>query len=185
MDLTPELSSLPPELIITFSKVKLFLCDVDGVLTDASVFIGEENVGERKRFNIQDGLGLVLLKKSGIPVGWISARFSPATISRAKELSIDFLEQGKEGKLAAVNRLVEKLGIDYSEILFMGDDVVDLQVMKTVGLPVAVANARQDILASAKYVTKASGGHGAVRETCDLLLKAKGLWDSAVKAYFI
>ena len=128
---------------------------------------------------------LFFSKKSGIPVGWISARFSPVTLNRARELSVDFLEQSKEGKLAAVNKLVSQLGIDYSEILFMGDDVVDLQVMQAVGLPIAVANARQDVIAVAKYVTKAPGGHGAVRETCDLLLKVQGLWDSAIKTYFI
>lgn len=163
------------------TKVKLFLCDVDGVLTDASVFIGEAT--EVKRFNIQDGLGLRLLQKSGIRVGWISNRVSVATTARAQELQVDFLFQGKGSKREAVEAVLQKAGCDWDEICYLGDDVVDLAPLKRAGLAVAVANAIPEAKALAHYTTATEGGHGAVREVVELILIAQKKWAALIKEY--
>lgn len=184
MDKTPSIEDLECGLVDKLSKVTLFLCDVDGVLTDASVLVGNNRESEYKRFSIQDGLGLVLLKNAGIRVGWVSARFSPATRLRAEELGIDFLVQGKEGKLESVQRLASDQNMAMENILFVGDDLVDYRVMKSAGVAVAVANARKDILNIADYITRSPGGSGAIREISELVLKATGLWDNVTETYF-
>lgn len=163
------------------ADVKLFLCDVDGVLTDASVFIGQNS--EIKRFNIQDGLGLRLLQKTGIRVGWISNRASVATTARAQELQVDFLFQGKGSKREAVEAILQKAGCDWDDICYLGDDVVDLAPLKRAGLSVAVANAIPEAKALAHYTTQAEGGHGAVREVVELILIAQKKWAALIKEY--
>ena len=164
----------PATLDAAFKRVRLLLCDVDGVLTDASVFIG--GAQELKQFNIQDGLGLVNLRRQGLKVGWISSRPSPATTRRARELKIDFLRQEKGSKVCAVESLLAQTGIRWDEVCYMGDDIVDLGVLKRAGMAVAVANGVAEARAAADYVTRASGGHGAVREVVELILKAQNKW---------
>ena len=164
----------PATLDAAFKRVRLLLCDVDGVLTDASVFIG--GAQELKQFNIQDGLGLVNLRRQGLKVGWISSRPSPATTRRARELKIDFLRQEKGSKVCAVESLLAQTGIRWDEVCYMGDDIVDLGVLKRAGVAVAVANGVAEARAAADYVTGASGGHGAVREVGELILKAQNKW---------
>ena len=164
----------PATLDAAFKRVRLLLCDVDGVLTDASVFIG--GAQELKQFNIQDGLGLVNLRRQGLKVGWISSRPSPATTRRARELKIDFLRQEKGSKVCAVESLLAQTGIRWDEVCYMGDDIVDLGVLKRAGVAVAVANGVAEARAAADYVTRASGGHGAVREVVELILKAQNKW---------
>jgi 3-deoxy-D-manno-octulosonate 8-phosphate phosphatase (KDO 8-P phosphatase) len=159
----------------------LFLCDVDGVLTDASVFIGGQQ--EIKRFNILDGLGLVLLRRVDIKTGWISSRPSAATILRAEELKIDFLVQQKAGKVAAVESILARTGFTWAEVCYMGDDIVDLGVLKRAGVAIVVANGVAETKALAHYVTKAVGGHGAVREVVELILKAQNKWTRLVADY--
>ena len=161
--------------------MRLFLCDVDGILTDSSIFIGQ--AVETKRFHIRDGLGLMMLRDAGIKVGWVSARPSPATTLRAEELQIHFLEQTKDGKVAAVERLLAKTGLTWDEISYMGDDVVDLGVLRRAGVAVTVADAIEEAKAGSHYVTSANGGHGAVREVVDMVLKARGLWDGIVERH--
>jgi 3-deoxy-D-manno-octulosonate 8-phosphate phosphatase (KDO 8-P phosphatase) len=151
---------------------------VDGVLTDAGVFIG--GAEEIKRFNIQDGLGLVMLQRAGLKVGWISSRPSAATARRAKELRIDFLRQGKGSKVRAVESLLAQTGVRWDEVCYVGDDIFDLGAMKRAGVAVAVANAVAEARAAADYVTRASGGHGAVREVVELILKAQDKWARVV-----
>lgn len=168
-------------LAARLKRVKLFLCDVDGVLTDASVFIGGER--EIKRFDIQDGLGLVLLRRAGIQVGWISSRPSPATEARAVELKIDFLVQSKAGKVAAVENLLTQTGLNWKQVCYVGDDVVDLGVLKRAGVPVAVANAVREVKALAQVTTRQPGGHGAVREVVEMILKAQKLWQPLIAEY--
>lgn len=163
------------------ARVKILLCDVDGVLTDASVFIGGGR--EIKRFNILDGLGLVLLRRVGIKVGWISSRPSPATKLRAEGLKIDFLVQQKDGKVAAVERILARTGLTWAQVCYMGDDVVDLGVLKRAGLAVAVVNGVTEAKAAAHYVTKAAGGHGAVREVAEMILKAQNRWAALLADY--
>jgi 3-deoxy-D-manno-octulosonate 8-phosphate phosphatase (KDO 8-P phosphatase) len=159
-------------------KIKLLLCDVDGVLTNGTVLFGEGK--EYKAFNIQDGLGLLLLKRHGIKVGWISNRPSSVTQQRAKELKIDFLFQEKGSKVAIVKALLRRAGLGWNEICFIGDDIVDLGVLKRAGVGIAVANAIQEAKQLADYVTRAEGGHGAVRETARLILEAQEKWATIV-----
>jgi 3-deoxy-D-manno-octulosonate 8-phosphate phosphatase (KDO 8-P phosphatase) len=163
------------------SRIKLLLCDVDGVLTDAAVFIGGKT--EFKRFNIRDGLGLVLLRRAGIPVGWISSRPSPATRRRARELKIDFLAEPKHGKLAAVESLLARARFAWAEVCYVGDDIVDVGVLQRAGLAVAVADGVAETRAAAHYVTRAAGGHGAVREIAEMILKAQDKWTGLVADY--
>ncbi len=177
----PVFNIPPKELDIRLARIKLFLCDVDGIMTDSSVFIGLGD--EVKRFHIRDGLGLVMLREEGIKIGWVSKRPSSATTLRAKELKIDFLEQGSEGKTAVVEKLLSRTGFTWEEVLFMGDDVVDLGVMNRVGVAASVADAVAEAKAAAHYVSAAQGGRGGVREVVELLLKAQHRWERILKSH--
>jgi 3-deoxy-D-manno-octulosonate 8-phosphate phosphatase (KDO 8-P phosphatase) len=159
-------------------QIRLLLCDVDGVLTDASVFVGGRE--EVKQFNIQDGLGLVKLRRQGLKVGWISSRPSPATTRRARELKIDFLRQEKGSKVCVVESLLAQTGFRWEDVCYVGDDIVDLGLLKRAGVAVAVANGVAEARAVADYITRASGGHGAVREVVELILKAQRKWERVV-----
>jgi len=173
-----------PPLATRLKRIKLFLCDVDGVLTDGSIFIGGAG-GEYKRYNIQDGLGLVLLRRAGLKTGWVSARPSAATAMRARELKIDFLVQQKDrfSKVAAVEKLMARTKTNWDEVCFVGDDIVDLGPLQRAGVAVAVANGVREAKAAAHLVTRAAGGHGAIREVVELILKAQGKWNSFVAHY--
>lgn len=162
-------------------KIKLFLCDVDGVMTDGAVWMGVG--GETKRFNIRDGLGLKILQKTGIKVGWVSRRPSAATQERARDLKIDFLMQSDSGKVTAVETILQRTGLNWEDLCFVGDDVVDIGVLKRVGFAVVVADGTVDTKQFAHYITKAGGGHGAIRETVELILKAQKKWQQVVADY--
>jgi 3-deoxy-D-manno-octulosonate 8-phosphate phosphatase (KDO 8-P phosphatase) len=157
------------------------LCDVDGVLTNATVFIG--NGTEFKEFNIHDGLGLRTLQKAGVKVGWVSNRPSAATRQRAEELKVDYLVQGNGSKVDAIGTLLAQCGARWDETCYVGDDVVDLGALKRAGVAVAVANAIPEAKALAHYVTTAEGGRGAVREVVELILKAQGKWKTIVREH--
>jgi 3-deoxy-D-manno-octulosonate 8-phosphate phosphatase (KDO 8-P phosphatase) len=161
----------------------LFLCDVDGVLTDGSIFIGGER--EFKCFNIRDGLGLVLLRRAGLKIGWVSARPSLATRLRAEELKIDFLVQqnDKQSKSGAIEKLLAQEKLSWNDVCFVGDDVVDLGPLKRAGFSVAVADGVAEAKAAADFVTRAAGGRGAVREVVEMILQTQGKWDSIVAQY--
>jgi 3-deoxy-D-manno-octulosonate 8-phosphate phosphatase (KDO 8-P phosphatase) len=176
-------AKISPRLRSRLKCVKLFLCDVDGVLTDGSVFIGGER--EFKRFNIRDGLGLVLARRAGLKAGWVSARPSPATKMRAKELKIDFLvQQGdKLSKTGAVEELLAREKISWDEVCFVGDDVVDLGPLARAGFGVAVADARPEAKSAAAFTTRAAGGRGAVREVIEMILQAQGKWEPVIAVY--
>ena len=133
-----------------FKRVKIFLTDVDGVLTNATVLMNGRS--EYKEFNIQDGMGLRLLQHIGIPVGWVSNRKSTATTARAKELKVDYLWQKSKPKVDAVDSILKKAKLDWEDACFMSDDINDLAVLDRVGMPIAVANARREIKKIAKYV---------------------------------
>jgi len=162
-------------------RVKLFLTDVDGVMTDGTVIMGDGV--ELKRYDIQDGLGIVMLRRNEIKTGWISARPSNATKARAADLKIDFLEQPTDGKVAAVEQILSRCSLSWAETCFVGDDVVDIGVFRKVGLAVAVANARREAMAAAHLVTRNRGGHGAVREVIERILKAQGKWKTTVAMF--
>ncbi len=168
-------------------RIRLLVLDVDGVLTDNGIWIGPV-AGERvelKRFDIQDGLGLVLLRTAGIPVAWLSGRHSAATELRARELDVEeLLQVPGPRKLEAMEALLERREIGWPEVAYAGDDLADLLVLRRVGLPIAVANAVAEVRAVASYVTRAPGGHGAVREIVEALLKARGVWPEMLERYF-
>ena len=169
------------------SRVRLLGLDVDGVLTDNGVYIGPV-AGTRvelKRFDIQDGLGMILLKTAGLPVVWISGRSSEATALRAAELRVEELLQvpGPQ-KVRAFEQVLERRAIGWEDAAFVGDDLADLPILRRVGLPIAVANAVTEVKQAAAFVTQASGGHGAVREVVEALLRARGEWPGILERYF-
>ena len=171
-------------LVARLKRIKLLLCDVDGVLTEGSVFIGGAG-GESKQFNTQDGLGIILLRRAGLKTGWVSARPSAVTTLRARELKIDFLVQQKDrtGKVAAVEKILAREKTGWDEVCFVGDDIVDLGPLRRAGVAVAVANAVREAKAAAHLVTRAAGGRGAVREVVELILKAQEKWNFFVVHY--
>lgn len=169
------------DLDARLKRIRLFLCDVDGVLTDGTVFMAGET--ESKQFNILDGLGLRFLQREGIKVGWVSGRASPATTQRAADLRIDFLSQGSHQKVPEIERILQKAGVTWEQLCYAGDDVLDLGALKRAGLAVAVANAIPECQALAHYVTQHHGGRGAIREVVDLILKAQGRWEALVEGY--
>ena len=170
-------------LAARIARVKLFLCDVDGVLTDGSIYIG--GAEEVKRFNIRDGLGMVLWRRAGYKIGWVSARPSPATQLRASELKIDFVVQQKDraGKASAIEPLLAREKLNWEDVCYVGDDIVDLGPLSRAGLAVAVGDAMPDARALAHYVTRQPGGHGAIREVIEMILRAHGKWAEFVKFY--
>lgn len=155
-------------------KIKLVIFDVDGVLTDNTVFIGPDGY-EFKRFCIADGLGIYVAKKYGIKVAFLSGRPSPATLERAKELEIDDVFQKPVNKLDFYYHLKVKYKLSDENIAFMGNDLVDLGVMKQCGFAIAVPDSPDSVLKAADYVTKKSGGFGAAREVLDMILEALGI----------
>jgi 3-deoxy-D-manno-octulosonate 8-phosphate phosphatase (KDO 8-P phosphatase) len=176
-------AKISPQLRARLGRIKLFLCDVDGVLTDGSIFIGAEK--EFKRFNIRDGLGIVVARRAGLKVGWVSARPSLATKLRADELKIDFLVQQGDAtsKTAAIEQLLAQERLNWSETCFVGDDIIDLGPLTRAGLAVAVGDAVAEAKKAAHYTTKAVGGRGAVREAIELILKAQNKWAPFVEKY--
>jgi 3-deoxy-D-manno-octulosonate 8-phosphate phosphatase (KDO 8-P phosphatase) len=174
---------LSPPLRARLRRIRLFLCDVDGVMTDGTVWMG--NGMELKRFGIRDGLALKFLQRRGIRVGWVSRRPSEATRQRAADLKIDFLVQLDGGKVAAVESILDQTGLTWPQVCYVGDDIVDLGVMKRAGVGVAVADGVAEARAAAACVTAAPGGHGAIREVAELILKAQGKWDQVVSEYAV
>jgi 3-deoxy-D-manno-octulosonate 8-phosphate phosphatase (KDO 8-P phosphatase) len=162
-----------------FARVQILLCDVDGILTDSTIFVGQGT--ETKRFCVKDGLGIRLMRESGLKVGWISGRPSQATEQRAQELHIDFLYQSSASKTVAANDLLRQTGLAWEQVGYMGDDLVDLCLLRRAGLAVSVPEAMAEAKALAHYVTQSPGGHGAVREVIELILKAQGRWESIIQ----
>ena len=160
--------------------------DIDGVMTDGGIYLGDVD-GKRlelKRYDIQDGLGVTMLRRAGIRVGILTGRVSESVRLRARELGVDDLAQDPDGyKLGAFRALIDQHGIDPRECAFVGDDFPDLAVLRLVGLPVAVGNAVPEIGAACKLRLTRSGGAGAVREFAELLLKARGQWEDVTQAY--
>jgi 3-deoxy-D-manno-octulosonate 8-phosphate phosphatase (KDO 8-P phosphatase) len=162
-------------LVKKAKEIKLLLLDVDGVLTDGCLFYGEE--GEvLKAFNVRDGFGIKLMPKVGVLVGIISGRYAPLVYARTKDLGIDrnLVFLGSENKLEKVVLLAKQLGLDFSQIAFIGDDWIDLPVLLKVGLSGCVADAHEDVISRVDWVSKYAGGKGAVRELCELIIRAKG-----------
>ena len=153
-----------------FKNIKLIAFDVDGVFTDGRIYISDAGV-ESKAFHTQDGHGIRQILEVGIKVAVISGRKSQAVSMRMEELSIEDVYLGCKNKEATFQALLKKYSIRAIESAFVGDDIPDVKILKVVGLPIAVANARSEVKKIAKYITKNTGGSGAIREITDLLLK--------------
>jgi 3-deoxy-D-manno-octulosonate 8-phosphate phosphatase (KDO 8-P phosphatase) len=190
-------------------KIKLILFDVDGVLTDGKIWIfpapspaqqsvleqsaqsgGQVGVGphsssliEAKGFHAHDGTAISLARLAGIKTGLITKRISETVALRARDLKIDHVHQGKQDKLTVFEQIIEKEGITAAEAAFVGDDVIDLPVMRKCGFAVAVKNARPEVKAEAHWVTSHAGGDGAARDAVEYILKAQGKWKTVVEDY--
>lgn len=169
-------------------RVKFVVLDVDGVLTDGGIYLGDVD-GRRmefKKYDIQDGLGILLLRWAGIKVGIITGRVSESVTLRAAELKVDELVQDEQArKLPSLRKICQRLGIGLDEVAFIGDDLPDVGVLRAVGLPVVVGNASVDAVNAATLHLTRPGGAGAVREFCELLLRARGEWDALVARYVV
>lgn len=169
-------------------RIRLVGLDVDGVLTDGGLYVAHvaDRAVEFKRFDSRDGTAVWLLRRAGITVVISSGRHADATAIRARELKIDEVLQDETGggrKLQAFEEMLARRGLELADCAFVGDDLADLPLLRRVALPVAVANAVPEAKAVAALVTRAAGGHGAVREVTEILLKARGAWDDVVAQY--
>jgi 3-deoxy-D-manno-octulosonate 8-phosphate phosphatase (KDO 8-P phosphatase) len=184
MQLNPR--STRDELDSRARNIKLLLMDVDGVLTDGRLFLVPDKDGrmvETKGFDSQDGIALRWLTWYGIRTGVISGRESPATVERARQVGMTYVYQGHIEKIPILEEILQDSRISADEVAFIGDDLTDAIVMRHVGLPVAVANARHEVREVAMAVTEAVGGSGAVREVIELLLQARGVWEELLRKY--
>ena len=167
-------------------SIKLVAFDVDGVMTDGGIYLGDVR-GQRlefKRYDIQDGLGIAMLRNTSVRVAIITGRVSESVRLRAQELGVTDLAQDPDGhKLAGLYRILEQHGIGLHEVAFLGDDFPDMSVLRLVGLPACVSNAVPEVAAICKYQMQRAGGRGAVREFCEEFLKARGEWESAWNKY--
>ena len=166
-------------------RVRLVGIDVDGTLTDGGLYIGaSEGRGiELKRFDILDGLGIVFLRMAGLPVLIATGRHSDAARLRAEELKVEYVSDPVGHKLPGVEEAMQRHGVTWDEVAFIGDDLPDVPILRRAGLPVAVANAVPEARALARHTTAASGGRGAVREFAEDLLRARGEWDDVLARY--
>lgn len=165
-------------------KIKILLLDVDGVLTDGRI-IYDSKGRDSKFFDVHDGLGVYLLRKAGIKTILITAKSSRTILPRARDMRVEEVFADVSPKTKALDRIIKKYKVMPEELCFVGDDLVDLCLMKRVGFSVAVFNACQDIKKAAAYITIRHGGRGAVREVCELILKAQGKWPDTLAYYDI
>lgn len=165
-------------------KIRLLLLDVDGILTDGSI-IYTHSGEEIKSFNSKDGLGIRLLMDAGVQVGIITGRKSKALASRCRDLGIDLVFDGIKNKIKALETILKQTEIPYQETGFMGDDLPDLPVMRRVGISITVSDASCDVIKQADITTSLKGGHGAVRQICEDILKAKGLWEKTTAEFLL
>jgi 3-deoxy-D-manno-octulosonate 8-phosphate phosphatase (KDO 8-P phosphatase) len=169
------------------SKIQLLLMDVDGVLTDGTflfVPMPDGSVVEAKGFHASDGAAIGIARRAGIKLGIISGRSSPAVTRRSEELRFDFCYQGLgRRKIEAFNEIVAKVAFLPDAMAYIGDDLQDIPILRRVGFPISVANACVEAKEHSAYTTQNTGGHGAVREVVELILRAQGKWDDAVAEF--
>jgi 3-deoxy-D-manno-octulosonate 8-phosphate phosphatase (KDO 8-P phosphatase) len=176
-------SKIPPAVAKRAKQIKVFLMDVDGTITTGAVTLLSQPDGsalEIKTFDAHDGQGLSLAHTAGLRTGVITGRESAAMRRRARELNIEFVYEKQPHKIAAYEEILKKTGAAESEVAYLGDDLPDLTVMRRVGLAVAVGDAVAEVKQAAHYITKAIGGKGAARETVELILKSKGIWEQMI-----
>jgi 3-deoxy-D-manno-octulosonate 8-phosphate phosphatase (KDO 8-P phosphatase) len=164
------------------AKIKLILLDVDGVLTDGGIIIDDRGV-EAKRFDVRDGQGITLLIHSGIKVGLLTGRYSGIVRRRAKELGVTIVHQGVRDKAEIYERIRRKNGLKDEQVAYIGDDILDLPVLRRAGLAITVRDGWPGLRIEVDYITETKGGMGAVREVSELLLKAQGAWESLTPLY--
>lgn len=168
-------------VIERMKAVRLFVFDVDGVLTDGGII--HDGREEAKRFHVHDGAGMVAAMKDGYQVAWLTGRSSPAVTVRAEELGIAEVHQGVRDKVGAVEEMIARLGMTMEAVFFMGDDLNDLPLMATAGCAVAPKNACPDAVAAAHFVTRREAGRGAAREAIETVLRTQGRWSHVVALY--
>ncbi|MDD2320168.1 MAG: phenylphosphate carboxylase subunit delta [Geobacteraceae bacterium] len=166
------------------APIRLLILDVDGVLTDGRIVFDSNGI-ESKFFNVKDGHGIKLLQRAGIAVAIISGRESQVVANRAVELGIDHVYQKSLDKMAPYQDVLAKTGFTDHQVAFMGDDIIDLPILRRVGFAAAPADAVADIFPYVHFVAKNGGGWGAVREVCDLILKEQSAWEPVTARYFL
>lgn len=173
---------MTPTLKEKIKKIRLLILDVDGVLTDGKIVLDERG-REIKVFNVQDGFGIVLFRRAGHKTAILSARAAKAVEARARDLKIDKVCQDASPKVNVYKRLLRDFKLKDAQVCFVGDDLPDMEVLKRVGVSVAVPDAADEVKKNVDYVTKRRGGDGAVREVVELILKGQGKWPATLKAY--
>jgi len=171
-----------PDIDARAKRIKLLLMDCDGVLTDGRLWLMADS-DEQKTFHARDGQGISLCHHAGLKTGIISGRTSSAVERRAQDLKMSYVRQYAKDKVKALDEILAAAGVTADECAYIGDDVADIPVMQRVALAVAVADAVPETKQAAHYVTGLKGGHGAVREVCDLILKAQGKWDEVMSRF--
>ena len=169
-------------LIEKMRKVKVLILDVDGVLTDGRIIISDDGQ-ETKCFHVRDGHGLKIMKRAGIEVMFLTGRKSRVVEHRARELGVDKVYQGARDKLAIFNEILADGGLSPEHAAYMGDDIVDLPVLRRAGFSITVCDAHSEVLRAVDLVTRNAGGRGAVREVCEMILKAQGKWENLMERY--
>jgi YrbI family 3-deoxy-D-manno-octulosonate 8-phosphate phosphatase len=165
------------------NAIQLILSDVDGVMTDGRVVFDNRGI-EAKRFHVRDGLGVRLWQRAGYRFGLVTGRSSQIVRLRAAELGIDIVRQGIDDKLPAVLQIAAELDLGIEQVCYIGDDLPDVPLVRTVGLGIAVADAAEEVLRVAHHTTRLAGGRGAVRETVELILKTQNRWDDLIQGFF-
>jgi len=180
--------SFDEDVLARAARVRLLLMDVDGVMTDGTYWNvpdGQGGLAEIKAFDSQDGIAFQWLRRFGIQAGVISGRVSVATEERARSAGFTHIYQGHTEKIPILEEILEKAGLQAEQVGYVGDDFTDVVVMHRVGFGVATANAKPEVKAEAHWVTASPGGHGALRDVVELLLKAQGRWDEILRHYEI
>ncbi len=178
-----QVSAIPAELA---SRIRVVVLDADGVLTNGGIYVadGDRAPFEARKFHVRDGVGLQMLRRAGLRVAIVSGKLSAAVRARAEDLGIEEVHQvDPYDKLPVVEAVLERAGAGWDEAAFLGDDLADLPVLRTVGLPAAVPNAAREVVEAARWVGCVAGGEGAVREFAEALLTARGEWSVLVEEY--
>jgi 3-deoxy-D-manno-octulosonate 8-phosphate phosphatase (KDO 8-P phosphatase) len=171
-----------PDIERRARHIKLLLMDCDGVLTDGRIWLTPEG-DEQKGFHVRDGQGISLFHHAGLKTGIISGRKSAAVERRAQELKITFVRQYANDKVKAFEEILAEAGVTADDCAYIGDDLADIPLMRRVEVAIAVADATDETKEAAHYVTRAAGGHGAVREVCEIILKVQGRWDELMRSF--
>lgn len=170
------------ELLKKIRPISLLILDVDGVLTDGRIIMNDTGQ-ETKHFDVKDGHGLKILMKQGIDVVFLTGRRSEVVEHRARDLKVGEVHQGILNKVEAFEEIIRRRNLNRNQVAYVGDDIVDIALLKSVGFSVAVADASEDVKRNVDYVAKKNGGRGAVREVCEIILKAQGKWDETATRY--